>query len=300
MQPPVPRGRRWNALDARPVVDYGVVMTMARPLIVSASVLGISILTVFAGCSSSSTHASGNDAGGGSDTGTHVDASGSSSGGSSSGGNDSGGGGDSSGDDSGGTCPDNTPYTSETYATAVAHQGKCEASDIAAFVAVCGDNYGTGAGCTAWWIANVAGDAGTGTACGNCIAAPGNNGGSWSDPTSVQGSEAFPNYGACIQLLDPTNGPACAAALDNISACEGLQCDDCPDGDTYTACQATVDAAICSTYNTTWESACTTDDADGGVGSTCSPGSASMAYDPDFTFIINLVCGSVGSDAGGG
>ena len=81
---------------------------MVRTILVSASVLGVSILTVFAGCSSSSTQASSKDSGASDGTAPHKDASSSGSGGDTGSGDDGGG-------DSGGTCAECT-YT--VYLTA--------------------------------------------------------------------------------------------------------------------------------------------------------------------------------------
>lgn len=188
-----------------------------------------------------------------------------------------------SGDDS---CPENTSYTAQSFTNAVAHQGRCGTMDIANFLSACGDE-GNSDACAEWYLENVAsgaGGAGTGSPCGNCIVTAANNGAGWNGPGSQQGSALYPNYGACVQLLDPTNGAACGAALDNVVACADLNCGD-------------LDAAICSTYKSAWGSKCAIDDEDGGVLFTCSPGLAMGATDPDFTFIINLICGG-GADGG--
>jgi hypothetical protein len=184
------------------------------------------------------------------------------------------------------TCPDSTTFTATTYVSATKHQDKCKSTDITAFETACGDA-GTQATCTTWLEANLETDASAGTACGNCIVNPNNAGAAWSDPNGEFG----PNYGGCIQLTDTKNGPACAAALDNIDGCEGLECDDCSDSTTYQACATTVDGAICSTYATTVQTACTTDFADGGAATTCQPGGGTTV-NPDWTYIINLICGT--------
>jgi hypothetical protein len=192
-----------------------------------------------------------------------------------------------SADGGGGTCPDSTAFTATTYVSATKHQGKCTSAQTTAFETACGDA-GTVTTCSAWQTANVATDAGAGTACGNCILNPNNAGAAWSDPNGEFG----PNYAGCIQLTDPKNGgPACAPALDNLDACEGLECDDCADSATYQTCATAVDGAICSSYLSTAQTACATDFADGGAATTCQPGGGTTA-NPDWTFIITLICGT--------
>jgi hypothetical protein len=194
------------------------------------------------------------------------------------------------GGDSSVSCEKSTSkFTPVTYVPAVANQGVCDTATIAAFVAACGDK-GSQTKCDTWQTTNVLGDAGAGTACGNCIFAPMNNGGTWTDPEGYFG----PNYGGCIQLTDPTNGPACASALDNADGCVGVACDSCSSGD-IDACRDAAAKASCSSYASTEQTACKKDDGDGGAFTTCSPG-AGTSLDPDFTYIAGLICG--GTDAG--
>jgi hypothetical protein len=276
---------------------------MLRPLLLTSSVLGISILTVFAGCSSSSTSAGGNDAAGGSDVIVKHDSSGSSSSGSSSGGS-----GDDSGGDSGGTCSAGVAYTSLTWTNVVAHQGLCTAADLSAFLTACGDKQ-TATSCNTWITANLAGaDGGGGSTCGNCIVpanALGTGGASFVTVDATTGNGYFgPNYPGCIQLTDPTNGPACAGGYNNLFSCLGSECDNCTgtngDGTSQdpAACQQGDVAAggICASYLAPYQTSCMTDNADGGVADKCSPGTATNTIDPDWTLIINLICG--GADGG--
>jgi hypothetical protein len=203
------------------------------------------------------------------------------------------------------TAPASTAsYTPATYVPAVAHQGVCSATQISAFVTACGYSMGaTQMTCNAWQAAN-AGDAGN--ACGGCIANPSNNGGLWLDPYYKAMNNIFygqPNYGACIQLLDPTNGTACAKALDADQACNGVACDAaCMTATDPNGFQTCVMAATgCNSYATTEMTACATDiSADGGgVGNTsCQPSAASGDQDDDLNFIIGLICGSATTDAG--
>ena len=283
---------------------------MLRPILLTTSFVGISILTVFAGCSSSSSKATGgNDSGSAADVVVHHD-SGSSSGSS------SGGSGDDSGDDSGdsgGSCSAGVPYTATTWTNVVAHQGLCDAADLAAFLAACGDSPATATTCNAWIATNLAGaDGGGGSTCGNCIVPPnatGTGGASFVTFDSMGNGYFGPNYPGCIQLLDPTNGPACAAAYDNINECLGLECNLCTgtDGDGTPedpeACENlnVGTGGICASYLSPYQTKCATDNADGGIADQCSPGAAEQKTNPDWTLIINLICGSATSgDSGGG
>jgi hypothetical protein len=246
------------------------------------------------GCSSSSTDNGGAvDAGGTADTGPGKNDG-------STPGTDSGGTSDSSSGDDGGTalvCPpaSTAGFQPPAYVPATANQGKCTTPEVAAFVTACGDN-GTMSSCNAWQTSNLASDAGPGTTCGNCIIAPQNNGGTWVDTQGYFG----PNYAACIQLTDATHGAACAAADESLGNCQGVACDSC----TGTAsdaqkCIAAANAGGCAQYVGAVQSACVTDFADGGAAATCSPGAASGKQDPDFTYIVTLICGGAPADGGG-
>ena len=275
---------------------------MVRPILLLSSVLGISVLTAFAGCSSTTNNVAASD-GGGSDTGvSHKDS------GSSSGGDDSSSGDDSSGGDGSVTsaCFAAKPFTSTAYVPVTPNQAVCATADIAAFVKACGDG-ATQTTCGNWQAVNSAGGqadgGGAGTACGNCILSQ--NG---------QNSAYFgPNYPGCIQILDATNGAACAAAQANVDLCFGLECNLCTgtfgDGTAQDPQICDVAAAgaagdLCYSAYTSFQTKCATDDADGGIASQCSPGSATGKADPDWYFIIGLVCGGADggtiTDGGGG
>jgi hypothetical protein len=198
-------------------------------------------------------------------------------------------------------------FMTPTFVAAVANQGVCSASDISAFLAACGSN-GSQTACDNWQNANVMNvgmEGGAGTACGNCIIAPMNNGGTWSD------SNGFfqPNYGGCVQITDPTSaGTMCAGAVVNRLGCEGVACDSCTIYQ-YPSCATSADSTGCGQYLSAYSSACMADLAAGGALSTCRPG-AGKNSDIDFTYIVTLICGSGGdggtpmdggvTDAGGG
>jgi hypothetical protein len=180
-----------------------------------------------------------------------------------------------------------------TYVPAVANQGACTAGEITAFINVCGDNYDPNM-CGRWLSFNISTDAGAGTACGDCIFASNNAGGTWSDPNGIFN----PNYAGCIQLVDSAHGAACAAALNNANACDGVACDfPCmmATNTAYYDCLTAAAGGECMMYTSAAEGACTTDFADGGANDTCMPGKG-MGQNPDYQFILTLICG--GADGG--
>lgn len=183
-------------------------------------------------------------------------------------------------------------YSPVTYVPATTGTNECASGDISAFVTACVTGSNTQTTCPAWFAANVAGGeadgGGAGNACGNCIAAPNNNGGIWSDPNGY----FAPNYAGCIQLTDSTNGSTCAAAFNQANGCDGFYCDQCTDQNDYNACSAA--ATQCTSYNTASNTDCAADlSADAGT-AVCFPSEASGASDQsaDFTYIINLICGT--------
>jgi hypothetical protein len=198
-----------------------------------------------------------------------------------------------SGDDGGACIPVSVGgYTPLPYVPAKAYQGVCSTADILTFLLDC-VNTNDPTTCDNWFQTNLP-IGGTGTACGTCIASPDNNGGIWADPNNI----FYPNYGACIQVLDPIDGTACATALSNSQGCEGVACDCCAD---YGSCQTVVDRTVCTTYAAATASACRRDNAAGGAASTCEPSFCSGNIDDDFMFIINLICGTAeggGADSG--
>jgi hypothetical protein len=179
-------------------------------------------------------------------------------------------------------------FTTVPYVAAVGNLGVCATGDVSAFVTACGVN-GSQTTCDNWQNTNLASDAGPGTACGNCIFAPMNNGGTWTDVNGY----FLPNYAGCIQLTDPSSaGTACATALDDRQGCEGLACDMCTSGK---ACITAVDSAGCSQYVSAFDSSCTSELADGGAVPTCFPGGAANP-DLDLSYVVTLICG--GGDGG--
>jgi hypothetical protein len=179
-------------------------------------------------------------------------------------------------------------FTPPPYVGALPNQGDCTAVEISEFIAACGDGTSSTT-CEGWAESNVDGDAAT--RCGKCILAKDNNGGVWRDPKGY----AYPNYAACIQITDPINGAACAAAYDHATACDGVACDMCSAAD-FSGCVQAAAAGECNSLVVAQEAACATDFADGGAAQICSPGAATMTRNPDYTYIITLICG--GGDGG--
>ncbi|HEY6459387.1 MAG TPA: hypothetical protein VIY73_04525, partial [Polyangiaceae bacterium] len=64
------------------------------------------------------------------------------------------------------TCPESAPFHAFEYAHVAVQPGACEADEVEAFLAACGDR-GSAHACDTWMAANTRGG-GAGTTCGNC------------------------------------------------------------------------------------------------------------------------------------
>jgi len=210
--------------------------------------------------------------------------------------------GDSGGGDAAAECSPGSvaSYSPTTYVPAVVAPGVCSASAISAFVAACGFSMSASdSACLAWLAANVTDG---GASCGNCIVGPKNNGAVWLAPGIGDAfTNSYPNYAACMQVLDPTNGATCGAAFNNVDSCLDIACNteacfNATDPMAQNNCESTAAAAGCMTPVTAANTACATDVADGGAENTCTPSANSGDEDDDFNFIIKLLCG--GPDAG--
>jgi len=183
-------------------------------------------------------------------------------------------------------------YTAVTYVAATRGTNQCASGDISAFITACVASASSQTTCTAWFAANVAGQAadggGAGTTCGNCIAPANNNGGIWNDPNGF----FAPNFAGCIQLTDTTNGATCAAAFNNANGCDDFYCDQCTTTADFNSCSNA--ATTCTTYNSTSNTDCAADLSPDAGTAVCFPSEAAMASDQsaDFTYIINLICGT--------
>ena len=266
---------------------------MKQITVLSFGTLSALLLVPFAGCSSSSN----SPADGGGPSGImRVDSGGNTA----TGGGEGGGGG--GGGDAGPAClMPVTNFQTSTYVSATPHLGSCSPSDVSTFLAACVDGTDASA-CNDWLNANIPrGDAGAGTTCGACLFAPQDNGAAWVDPNIFAETQMLlfnPNYAACVQLLDATNGAACGAAINNSTSCENVACNSCVSDTDFNDCVTAVDGAACLSYANTAQSACASDVAAGGAFVTCSPGQVSNNIDDDWNLIIGMLCGS--GEAGGG
>ncbi|MFI5298442.1 MAG: hypothetical protein ACHREM_10110 [Polyangiales bacterium] len=187
--------------------------------------------------------------------------------------------------------------TTPTYVPAVAHQGLCTQAEIAGYVSACIGPSPSAADCGQWWSTNITAstDAGIGTPCGRCFVSPSNNGALWEDSLGLYA----PNYGRCIQLLDPVDGIACAPAYENRRLCRDVACQYCPSfgNSDFADCLAAADQSTCSAFATTFQAACAHDLVDGGAFGECHP--SPLAGGPlDYTYIADLICGGASADAG--
>jgi hypothetical protein len=270
---------------------------MIKPLALAALALSLPFIPAALGCSSSSSPAStGDDTGMDSGTGNHDSGTGTDTG---TGNHDGGETFDSAtGHDTGttmdanaSTCPaDTSGFTGTPYATVTATPGVCGSDEIQAFVTACGDNQ-TQTSCMDWLSAT---DGGASDACGTCIEGSSSNTSNGAIYFDVGGG-LEPNYGACIQLTDTTHGAACGAAVNNVIDCVATACDMCADQTSYDTCTTTEysSSGSCASYGSTESTACANDTGDAGAIATCQPGGGT-SQDPDYTYIINLVCGTGG------
>jgi hypothetical protein len=201
----------------------------------------------------------------------------------------------SGGDDAadGPACPEDLPFKPRTYPPVTVHPGACTSGNVAGFLEACGDE-GNITACQAWIQANTPGENGEGTACGNCILPADNTGAAF----LTFNEYFFPNYGACVELLDPTGGAHCAQPLDALTDCDAVECEDCTALLPYPQCVGIANGAggFCGSFAQDVQSECSADLANGGVVDRCQPGAASGELDPDWEVVIGLVC--VGGDAG--
>ena len=144
-------------------------------------------------------------------------------------------------------------------------------------------------------------DGGASTTCGACIY-PTDTSGNFTNVGPIYNTllpgmyvSSAPNTGGCIQLMEPTTGPACAVALDNTTSCYSIACgqDQTCTQTNYDTCATDVTSAggACATAAAS-QSACQAFATDGGAYDSCA-----AADDTGLTYIINLFCGDT-NDAG--
>jgi hypothetical protein len=281
-----------STVDGKVLCAVPVVWIMkALPALLFGS-LSVLVLTAF-GCGSSSSDTSSDSGADGASTGADSGRDGGTSGDGATR-RDGGDAAVSEGGDAGTCAMPLTNFTAATYVPAVpAATAVCAPTDITTFLAACVDNTDP-ALCNTWLDTNLKSDAGAGTNCGNCIFNATNSGAGWIDPNLYAAEKVYvfnPNYAACIQLTDTTNGAACGGAFNNLRSCEDVACNSCSDA-AFPACQAEVDQGDCKTYNDTTITDCVHDVGDGGAYSTCMPSTAPGGkLDDDWKLIIGMVCG---------
>jgi hypothetical protein len=144
---------------------------------------------------------------------------------------------------------------------APAKASACSMAQINGFLMACTGTTGSQAACSTFTggAANMA--------CVGClIPMTANTGALLVDSTNVPFAL---NAGGCVALADPSNGPACAMALDPLFQCEHAACNSmaCQGTDT-TTCQNSADTGACATQLMAANTACGADFSDGGAGTT--------------------------------
>jgi hypothetical protein len=166
------------------------------------------------------------------------------------------------------------------YVPALQQINACNAAQIAGYLAACVNTGATQAACTAWYQASA------NAVCAGCIN-PANTAGAPSNAGAVVtvSGQQYLNIPGCIALADPTNGPACAGALQPSFECQDVACADCVGASStlQLQCYTSATSGACASYTTSADSLCATDFAtDAGAGIECeSP-----------QFIVNEFCGT--------
>jgi hypothetical protein len=101
------------------------------------------------------------------------------------------------------------------------------------------------------------------------------------------------NAPGCVALVDPTNGPACAAKYEPWIQClVNSGCYTCMTGSAFKFCSGIVNGngGVCASEYTAFQGACSADLADGGAfnGGACT----------DQTQILSVICGNGSGDGG--
>ncbi len=171
-----------------------------------------------------------------------------------------------------------------SYATVVQQKGACTATQISDFVTSCTSGSASGPNCDAFQTSSG------NTGCMACLfpsrdgGASMNTGGVLLDATGtlIVGG----NTPGCIALVDPANGPACAAGLEPLFQCETVACGsaDCRTASTsvYQTCLDTSEKGACASQYAA-SSPCATEYTDGGAAV------GACATDPQ---ILNVICGA--------
>jgi hypothetical protein len=169
-------------------------------------------------------------------------------------------------------------------------KGACSATDISGYITACEQMTSTNTGCQNWFTSAPAGctaclepanDAGMGT----------NTGGLLTDYSSMFNLGG--NAPGCVALVDPTNGPACAAKYAPWIQClANSGCYTCTTNADFQTCGGKIVGmgGACAAEYSAFRTACATDLADGGafMGGACS----------DDTQVLSVICGNGSGDGG--
>jgi hypothetical protein len=207
---------------------------------------------------------------------------------------------DSPGDDADSGCPtpaDITGWTPPAYHPATgSDQGKCTDAFISAYFTDCLGPTATQATCAPW---GTSGDAAH-KACAQCLLTL-STAAKYGPLVEYKGV-VNANIAGCIELKDPTNGVACATAVQQSEECDHAACDpvcpvkDDPSFQLWLQCVQAAEAGQCKPYAD--KAACANAEQDGGPAAACFPG-ANAKFIDYYDVLAPIFCGGV-SDSGGG
>jgi hypothetical protein len=119
-------------------------------------------------------------------------------------------------------------------------------------------------------------------------------------PLILHGGLAIANFAGCVELLDPTNGLACAKGIQALLECELAACAaNCPVKDDatlklYDACVADADANECASYAASAQCLSSLGDAGAAAVAACDP---SQSFDKAYFALAKVFCGAPSKDA---
>jgi hypothetical protein len=172
----------------------------------------------------------------------------------------------------------------------VQQKGACSGTDISGYITACESMNSTNQGCQTWFN-------GAPAACVNCLVPATDAGKATNAGGLLTDFSGMYNLGGngpgCVALVDPTNGPACAAKYEPWIQClANSGCYTCTTQASFQSCGATIvgNGGACNAEYTAFRSACSTDLADGGAfnGGACS----------DDTQALSVICGNGSGDGG--
>lgn len=172
------------------------------------------------------------------------------------------------------------------YATVNQQLDACSSTQIGGFVSNCASSGATPGACTAFQTASA------NTGCVACLF-PGNHGGTQNTGGVLLDATGTiivgVNTPGCIALADPTNGPACAAALEPLFQCEVAACGsaDCrtATASVYQTCETMSESGACASEYAASTAKCTREYTDAGAAITACATTAQ---------VLDRICGSGG------